>query len=66
MLYENLTLYEQQRFSHADICPICRQRIKRSEKLALLKTPYGKTMVYNFFHNSCLVEKGEKDNAERK
>lgn len=64
MLYENLTMYEQQRFNQADICPICKKRIKRSEKFDFLKTQYGKNRVYTFFHNSCLIERGEKYEKE--
>lgn len=56
MIYDNLSDYEKLRFNQSDFCPICKRVIKRTDQVSLMKTRYGKSIIYSFFHLSCIID----------
>lgn len=59
MYFNELNDYEKHRFNENHKCIYCGKEIKKTENFTCAKTRIGRTVVYSFLHNSCIIEARE-------
>lgn len=59
MYYNEFTEYERHRFNENPRCIYCGAEIKKTENFTCAKTRVGRTVVYSFLHNKCVLDARE-------
>ena len=65
MTYYDLTEHIKNRFRANSKCRICKRVIFYDENLIYDKRPIGRYLVYNFYHEDCVVKENGKEKIKQ-